>query len=122
MSLHKQFNPNPCGCRVGDCTIRAICKATGFNWSRVYCALSAYGLSMHDMPSANRVWGQYLRDLGFHRWAIEKDCTVADFCRDHPEGTYILAIDAHVVCAVDGFYYDTWDSGQETPIFYWAKE
>jgi hypothetical protein len=73
------------------------------------------------MPSANHVWGRYLRDNGFHRQIIEDDCTVEDFCRDHPKGTYILAIDGHVVCAVDGFYYDSWDSGQEIPIFYWTR-
>lgn len=122
MSLHKYFNPNPCGCRVGDCTVRAISKATGKEWQIVYCALAAYGLHSHDMPSANRVWGQYLRDLGFRRYPIEEDCTVEEFCRAHPEGTYILAIEGHVVCVQDGFYYDSWDSGQEMPIYYWTKE
>ena len=48
--------------------------------------------------------------------------TVEEFCRDHPQGTYILAIDGHVVCAVDGDYLDTWDSGEEVPMYYWEKE
>jgi hypothetical protein len=77
------------------------------------------------MPSANHVWGKYLRDQGFHRYLIDEDkdnYTVEDFCRDHPSGTYILAIDGHVLCAVDGIYYDSWDSGQEIPIYYWTKE
>ena len=47
--------------------------------------------------------------------------TVDDFCGDHPVGTYILAIDGHVVCVQDGFYWDTWDSGQEIPIYYWER-
>jgi hypothetical protein len=25
------------------------------------------------------------------------------------------------VCAVDGFYYDSWDSGQEIPVYYWTR-
>ncbi len=123
MSQYKHFNPNPCNCRVGDCTVRAICKATGKEWQIVYCALAAYGLSAHDMPSANHVWGKYLRELGFHRYLIEdEDSTVEDFCRTHPEGTYILAIEGHVVCVQDGFYYDSWDSGAEVPVYYWTKE
>lgn len=32
-NLWKTYNPNPCGCRVGDCTVRAICKATGESWN-----------------------------------------------------------------------------------------
>lgn len=125
MSLHKPYNPNPHKNRNGDCTARAICKATGKTWDQVYTALCAYGFSAKDMPSANYVWGRYLRELGFRRHLIDDDLenyTVADFCRDHPNGTYILAIDGHVVCAVDGFYYDSWDSGQEIPVFYWTKE
>ena len=124
MSRYKHYNPNPTRQRVGDCTIRAICKATGKRWETVYVILCSFGFSSKDMPSANMVWGQYLRDLGFRRHLINdnlENYTVADFCRDHPKGTYILAIDGHVVCAVDGFYYDSWDSGQEIPIYYWTR-
>ena len=121
MSLHKHYNPNPSKSRVGDCTVRAICKATDQGWDTVYAHLSAYGFIKKDMPSANHVWGSYLRDRGFTRRLIEDECTVEDFCRDHPKGTYILAIDGHVVCVVDGFYYDSWDSGQEIPVYYWTR-
>ncbi len=125
MSLFKYYNPNPEKSRVGDCPVRAICKATGQEWNRVYAALCAYGLHMKDMPSANHVWGRYLRELGYRRYLIDDDVednTVAGFCRGHPIGTYILAIDGHVVCAADGFYFDSWDSGNEIPIYYWVKE
>nr|DAE26214.1 MAG TPA: hypothetical protein [Siphoviridae sp. ctcMb1]DAP94832.1 MAG TPA: hypothetical protein [Caudoviricetes sp.]DAZ64785.1 MAG TPA: hypothetical protein [Caudoviricetes sp.] len=27
-----------------------------------------------------------------------------------------------MVCAENGSYFDTWDSGNEIPLFYWAKE
>lgn len=121
MSLYRPYNPNPDRNRVGDCTVRAICKATDKSWDSVYAGLSAYGFIYKDMPSANHVWGKYVRDQGFHRRIIEEDCTVEEFCWNNPEGTYILVIDGHVVCVVDGFYYDSWDSGQEVPVFYWTK-
>lgn len=116
----RPYNPNPIKSRVGDCTVRAICKATGKTWEQVYAALCVYGLMEYDMPTANHVWGKYLKSLGFRRYLID-DCTVSEFCRDHPEGTYILAIDGHVVCTVDGEYYDSWDSGQEVPMYYWTR-
>ena len=124
MSHYKFYNPNPHKNRNGDCTARAICKATGKSWDQVYTSLCAYGFAEKDYPSGNVVWGKYLYGQGFRRYLIgddKFDYTVEDFCRDHPNGTYILAIDGHVVCAVDGFYYDSWDSGQEIPIYYWTR-
>lgn len=122
-NLWKPYNPNPHRKRNGDCTARAICKATGKTWDQVYVALCAYGFSEKDYPSANIIWGQYLYDLGFRQHLIERYWahTVEDFCRDNPTGTYILAIDGHVVCVEDGFYWDSWDSGQEIPIYYWTR-
>ena len=121
-----KYNPNPARNKVGDCTVRAITKAMDSTWEQVYAGLTAYGFMCRDMPSANNVWGRYLRQNGFKRYLVDdKDMdlyTVNDFCIDHPNGTYILAIDGHVVCETDGYYYDSWDSGDEIPIYYWIKE
>ena len=121
---YKYYNSNPAGARVGDCTVRALCKATGKGWDEVYCGLCAYGHHRKDMPSANAVWGAYLRDQGFTRSFVGDGSgryTVEDFARDHPEGVYVLALDGHVVCVKDGLYHDAWDSGQEVPIYCWEK-
>ena len=119
------YNPNPIHNRVGDCTIRAICKAMTQDWESTYAGLTTCGYMMCDMPSSNNVWGRYLKRNGFIRRLVEdhgKDYyTVEDFRIDNPTGTFILAIDGHVVCVQDGFYYDTWDSGEEEPIYYWTK-
>ena len=126
MSRWKMYNPNPARNRVGDCTVRAISKAMGQDWEQTYAGLSAYGYMIKDMPSANIVWGKYLKKNGFCRYLIDDKgqdyYTVRDFCEDHPEGTFILAIDGHVVCVSNGYYYDSWDSGNEEPIYYWVKE
>lgn len=120
------FNPNPTGRQVGDCTVRAIAKATGKHWDEIYIGLCLQGLIMGDLPSANSVWGAYLRQQGFTRSVIPNTCpdcyTVAEFCTEHPKGVYVLALSSHVVCVQDGSYFDTWDSGNEIPLFYWAKE
>ena len=124
--MYRHYNPKPTGARVGDCTVRAISKATGEDWARTFCGLCAEGMRLCDMPSANHVWGAYLRRRGFRRHALPDACpdcyTVADFCREHPSGVYVLAISGHVVCVQDGDYYDSWDSGAEAPAYYWQKE
>lgn len=86
------------------------------------------GFEMSDMPSANRVWGRYLRRNGFHQHILddhgEDMYTVEAFAEDHPKGTFILSIldPGHVVCVKDGHYWDSWDSGNEVPQYYWIRE
>lgn len=48
--------------------------------------------------------------------------TVRDFCREHPYGTYLLALGTHVVAVKNGNYYDIWDSGNEQIKSYWKRE
>ena len=124
--MYIDYNANPIGNRVGDCTIRAISLALGQDWELTYSGIAVEGYKLCDMPSANHVWGgAYLRSKGFKRNIIPDECpdcyTVEDFCADHPKGTYILALASHVVAVIDGNHYDTWDSGREIPIYYWQK-
>ncbi len=122
---HKRYNNNPNGNRVGDCTVRAISKALGQTWEQTYVGLALQGFVMGDMPSADHVWGAYLRKHGFARRILPDTCpdcyTVEDFAADHPRGVYLLAIPGHVVCVEDSDYYDTWDSGGEVPVYFFER-
>lgn len=120
--MWKYYNPNPQKHNVGDCVVRACSKALNQDWDTTYAELVAVGYMLGDMPSANHVWGTYLRRKGYERELIKNDtCTVEEFCREHERGTYILAIPGHVVCVVDGDSYDTWNSSGEIPVYYWRK-
>lgn len=123
--MYRELNLNPEQKRVGDCTVRAIAAATHQEWDAVYAALVLTGFELNDMPSANYVWGSYLRRIGWKRYTLPNSCpdcyTVAQFAKDHPDGTYILAMATHVVCVQNGDWLDTWDSGDETPLYYWRK-
>ena len=120
------FNPNPAGLLVGDCVIRALARALKQDWETTYMDICLYGLMMHNMPSANSVWGAYLKDKGFRKHIIPDICpdcyTVKDFCKDYYKGLFILCTGTHVVTVIDGDYYDTWDSGDEIPLYYWKRE
>lgn len=121
-----KYNPNPQKRSVGDCTVRAVTKATGQSWEEAYSGMSIQGFIFADMPSANNVWGSYLKRNGFTRNIIPNTCpdcyTAEDFCKDHPEGTFVLAFDGHVATVQDGDLYDSWDSSMEVPIYYFSKE
>lgn len=121
-----RYNANPSGKNAIDCTVRAISVILGYDWERTYIELCLQGFIMNNMPTANYVWGAYLKSKGFRRKVIPNECpdnyTVRDFCDDHPHGVFLLALEKHVVAVCDGDYYDTWDSGESVPIYYWYKE
>lgn len=120
------MNPNPKKRRVGDCVIRAIALATEHSWEYTFLKLAMHGYETGDILSSNSMWDDYLRSEGFKRYILPDTCpacyTIEQFCKEHPEGTYILATGSHVVAVVDGNYLDTWDSGEEVPLYYYKKE
>lgn len=122
------YNPNPAGRRsVGDCTVRALSKALGQTWEETYAGLALEGFLQGDLPNADAVWGNYLCKRGFRRHLIPDDglgaYTVEDFAQDNPRGVFILSMPGrHVLTVVDGQYFDSWESGGETPSYYWTKE
>lgn len=122
-----EWNPNPAGRRVGDCAVRAVSKALGVDWETAYAMIAANGYAMRDMPSADSVWGgAVLRQHGFYRSAIPNTCpdcyTAEDFARDHPRGTFVLGFGGHVATVQDGNLYDSWDSSNEVPVYYWYEK
>lgn len=121
--MWQKFNNNPCGRNVGDCAVRAISVALGVDWETAFITLAFNALQMCDMPSSDAVWGSLLRQSGFVRHAIENTCpdcyTADDFCNDHPQGVFVLGFGGHVATVIDGVLFDSWDSSQNAPQFYW---
>lgn len=121
--MWRYANPNPCGKQVPDCVIRAICIATNRDWYRVYDELCQVGREECSVPNADAVWGKYLYMMGFEPFLLRKSCprctTIRAFCEEYPKGVYIIGTGSHAVAVINGDYYDSWDSGEEIPSFFW---
>lgn len=120
-----RYNPNPYKRSVGDCSVRAVAKALGVDWNAAYMLTTRMGYSIGDMPSSDAVWGAVLREHGFRREVIPNRCpdcyTATDFCHEHPQGVYVLGFGGHVATVVDGDLYDSWQSGNEIPVYVWRR-
>ena len=80
------------------------------------------GQTMDD----NAVYGSLLRQRGFIRKIIPNycpDCYAAnDFCLDNPYGVFVLGFTGHVAAVIDGQVWDSWDSRELIPTYYWTYE
>ena len=122
---YRYYNPNPTTNTASDCVVRMLCAITGRPWADNYLDLVEKGMELGDMPSVNRVWFALLKDMGFKRFIIPDTCpncyTIEDFCIDHPKGLYIVGTGSHVAAIDDGVVLDSWNSLNETPLFYFRR-
>lgn len=116
------YNPNPLGRNTGDCVIRAISKALDIDWSTAFDYVTGAARRRYDMPEANHVWIEFMKEAGFKLYTIPDQCpdcyTVRDFALEHPSGLYVLGTGTHVVTVENGDWFDSYDSGDLVPIFY----
>lgn len=123
--MYKYKNKNKLGRIVGDCVIRAISTLLNQTWDETYIGIAIQGFISADMPSSDDVWGDYLIYKGYERCVLPHECpnclTVREFAERYDNGRYLLFVGGHVVAVIDGQYYDTWDSGDKTVIYFFRK-
>lgn len=124
--MYVYYNANPLGKHTNDCTVRGISLLMDIDWDTAYLKLVMEGFLLRNMPDNNITWGSFLRKQGYKRYSIPNSCpdcyTTVDFCREHPRGRYLIATGSHVICVIDGDYYDISDTGDEVIAYYWTKE
>jgi hypothetical protein len=136
-SRFQYYNPNPNAAvdkktglpkrwSKGDCTIRAICAATGLKWETVFRYACQIALEECDMPNSDLVLGKVLTNLGFKKYSV-KEWTIVALMVLGQSGAIttspcIYRVRNHVVCGKGGKYFDTWDSGRMKCKTYWNLE
>lgn len=116
-------NLNPIGNRVRDCAQRAIAAALGVDWDTASDMIYGMAKGMATTTEDDAAWGAVLRRAGFYRAIIPNTCpdcyTMADFCRDHPQGVFVVKMSGHVATVINGKLIDTWNSLSEIPQYFW---
>ena len=126
MSRWQYYNPNPYGKYTIDCAVRAVSAALDVDWRTAYALIHAHGYGEGDMGPSNDTWGAVLRRHGFRRAIIPNSCpvcyTAEDFATDNPVGTFVLGFENHTAAVIDGRVFDSFDSTQLCPQYYWYRE
>ena len=105
--------------------IRALAVILDKTWYEIYDDLYLVGREEASVSCHDDVWGLYLRMNGFEPFLLPESCprctTIRKFAKYYPKGKYVIGTGSHAVAVVDGDYYDSWDSGDEVPSFFWRQ-
>ncbi len=126
MNTFRYFQPNPTGQNTRDCVIRAMCAVLGLRWDDAFDIVAARAKQMGQTMDDNAVYGSILRQRGFVRKVIPMTCpdcyTAEDFCMDNPDGVFVLGFTGHVAAVIQGQLWDSWDSRELLPTYFWTYE
>lgn len=131
------YNANSQNRSTEDCVKRALTVAYGLDYNDVANELNAIKRKQRrEFFNVKPVYTAFIRSHGvvsIDDWAAfgytNKKPTVAQFCEDHPEGTFILVVGhakrrgTHMVTIIDGDFWDSWDCSEwEAFELYCVKE
>lgn len=122
---YKYYQPNKMDIKdkYGDCVIRAFCKAYNKTWLEAFRELIPYAEKLQMMPNATEVIKAYVEAHGgvWHGIKAEKGrkrMTVKELAK-YTKGVHIAKVAHHIVCIIDGDWFDTFDSGNKPVYGHW---
>ena len=127
-SYFHYINVNPKNLIEGDCVVRAISRATGLPWKKVYTDLTIIGAEMCRMPNSTQVYDKYLQTLGFVKNPAPKKpdnhkYRGKEFCEEFfNKGVCVMHIGGHhMSCVINGVINDTWNCSGGSIGNYWVR-
>ena len=96
-----------------DSCVRALCCATGKDWTTIFNDLTKISDNFHDMPHSKNVIHEYCESHNFEHITFgkpaigEKRPTIEQFIENNKIGTYILYTRDYYLCVKDGVLYNT---------------
>ena len=121
MARFNYININPNLEDIGDCVVRAIALANpNLDYEQVEEKLF-YTAQLLDCPERCVCCYSFLLDAVFGYQQV--DCyglSVYEFCQEYPSGVFLVRMDGHLTCVIDGEIWDTWNCGDEIVTNAWS--
>lgn len=114
--MYRYFNANPLGRKVNDCTVRAISLATGKSWDFIYKILSEFARKEAVMMDNIKYIDKFL-DSNFLKVYSHNSgykMTVDEAAKEFNRGVYLITMQNHITCCIDGTTYDIFNPGDRT--------
>lgn len=120
MARYEFLNVNPLGKKELDCVCRAISLALQEEYYEIEHKLNLVG-DLFDCDSLCICCYKFLLDEVYNLQRIEEvsGMTINEFANYYPNGTYIVRIEGHCTCIIDGICYDIWDCTGEIVDLVW---
>lgn len=122
MSKFVYYNINPRGERQSDCVTRAIALASGLDYSEVQEKLY-YTAKLLNCDKLCICCYRHLLDDVLKYKRVECDgFTLREFSDKYPNGVYLVRMEGHISCLINGIVYDIWDCRNEWLTDAWKVE
>lgn len=119
MARFNYLNVNPDLVDIGDCVVRAISLASGLDYDVVEDKLY-YTAQLLDCPERCVYCYSFLLDNVLCYEPVEcEGMLVGEFADIYNEGIFLVRMDGHITCVIDGEIYDTWDCSAELATNAW---
>lgn len=117
---YQLLNLNPLDKFEEDCVCRAISLATEKDYEDILYKLRLIA-ELYECEALCVCCYKHLLDNFFRLPRVPKckGYTVSEFGDIYPEGTYIIRVEGHLTCAIDGTIYDIWDCRNEIVDIAW---
>lgn len=121
MAHYKFLNLNPLNKNEKDCVCRAISLGLQKNYYEVLEELELIG-KLFKCEKLCVCCYKFLLDnvYGLERIEEAKGMKIKDFIQKNKKGTYLIRIEGHLTCIINGICYDTWDCTNEKIDIIWV--
>lgn len=120
----ENFDPNPKHSSsdnkkdINDCTFRSLCKLFDKDWDTIFKEMTDLAFIEKRMWNSIHLLEVYLKDLGFDRYNFGyREMTIGEFMYKHKTGKYLISTPGHIVCYIDGAWFDRLSDRYKPDIF-----